>query len=185
MTSAPEYQPFPDESGRNYRQQNWELPAMIRCLSLPSGARMLEIGCGRGVAFPVLAEICKPERMVGLDIDETLLAEAERNCSEAGVEVELVAGDARQMPFEDGSFDVVIDFGTLFHIAEPERGLSEVTRVLVPGGLFAHETRISQALSHPIRSRGRSIPWAQVPALVPKRWAVLWASRTRATQPDP
>jgi ubiquinone/menaquinone biosynthesis C-methylase UbiE len=176
----PEYQPFPNERGRNYRQENWELPALIWCLALPSGVRMLEIGCGRGVAIPVLAEICAPERIVGLDIDATLLAEAERHCLEVGAKAELVVGDARQMPFDAAAFDVVIDFGTLYHIAQPERALMEVVRVLAPGGLFAYETLISQALSHPIRSRGRSIPWAAAPPLVPRRWAVLWGSRIKA-----
>lgn len=172
-----EYQPFGNVGRRNYLQEKLEVPALIRSLALPSGVRMLEVGCGRGVAIPVLAQICEPERIVGLDIDATLLAEADRHCSESGTNVELVAGDVRRMPFDDSAFNVVIDFGTLFHIAEPDQALAEVARVLVPGGMFVHETTVSQALSHPIRSRGRSIPWAAVPALVPRRSAVLWSSR--------
>jgi len=115
---------------------------------------------------------------VGLDYDEQLIAEAQSNAERAGIAAELICADLREMPFEDDSFDVVIDFGTLYHVARADDGLREVVRVLAPGGLFVHETRISQLLSHPVRARGRTIPWDTETALRRKRWAVLWATRT-------
>lgn len=175
-TSAPEYEPFPNEGGRNYRQQNWEIPAMIRALRIPAGGRVLEVGCGRGVALPVLAKRLAPARLVGLDIDEELLAEARADCPGS---TELVAGDVRELPFPDGSFDTVIDFGTLFHIARPEDAVREVARVLAPGGGCFHEAKLSQVLSHPFRSRGRSIPWSASAELRGGRWVLLWAARYR------
>jgi SAM-dependent methyltransferase len=84
------------------------------------------------------------------------------------------------MPFGDDAFDVVIDFGTLFHIARPEAAAGEISRVLAPGGLFIHETKLSQLLSHPVRSRGRRLPSLARHGLRPRRSAVLWASRSRA-----
>lgn len=50
---AAEYRPFPNEGSRNWRQEHVEIPLMLRALDLPRGARVLEIGCGRGVALPV------------------------------------------------------------------------------------------------------------------------------------
>jgi ubiquinone/menaquinone biosynthesis C-methylase UbiE len=178
-----EYQPFPNDEGRNTRQAELEIPAMVRALGIPSNARILEVGCGRGVALPVLDRLCSPQRLVGLDIDSELLAEAAANLREHGTTVELCAADVRQMPFADGSFDVIIDFGTLFHIARPQAASAEIARVLAPGGKFIHETKASQLLSHPVRSRGRRLPRLEHDGLQRRRWAMLWSCRTKGYLP--
>jgi SAM-dependent methyltransferase len=183
MTDASrvEYVPFPDEEGRNDRQAGLEVPALVRALGLPSEARMLEVGCGRGIALPVLDRLCRPERLVGLDIDDGLLGKAADELVETGATAELIRGDVRELPFDDDSFDVVIDFGTLFHIARPEAAAAEIARVLAPGGLFVHETKISQVLSHPVRSRGRRLPSLRRHGLRRQRSALLWTSRARVS----
>jgi 2-polyprenyl-6-hydroxyphenyl methylase/3-demethylubiquinone-9 3-methyltransferase len=117
---------------------------------------------------------------VGLDIDEELLVEAARNLREHGTEAELHRGDVRQMPFGDEAFDVIIDFGTLYHIARSQAALDEIARVLAPGGTFVYETKASQLLSHPVRSRGRRLPAMADHGLRPRRWAMLWASHVKA-----
>jgi ubiquinone/menaquinone biosynthesis C-methylase UbiE len=176
MLSPTPYEPFPNVESRNVLQESIEVPALVRSLKLPTGARVLEVGCGRGVALPPLAELCRPRRLVGLDVDPELLATAEQRLSERGVHAELVCGDVRDLPFDDDSFDVVVDFGTCYHVAEPDRALNEIARVLVRRGRFVHETPFSQALAHPIRSRGR-LPWSDAPRLARDRTAVLWAAR--------
>jgi ubiquinone/menaquinone biosynthesis C-methylase UbiE len=178
--SLTEYQPFPDEEGRNARQAQLEVPALVRALRIPTEARVLEVGCGRGIALPVIDRLCRPRRLVGLDIDAGLLAKAADELGESGATAELCCGDVREMPFADDSFDVVIDFGTLFHIARPEDAAAEIARVLTPGGLFIEETKLSQLLSHPVRSRGRRLPSLRRHGLRPRRSAVLWASRRQA-----
>ena len=125
MAATTEYRPFPNEEGRNTRQSQLEIPAMVRALGIPSGARILEVGCGRGVALPVLDQLCDPRRLIGLDIDPELLVEAAGSLREHGTEAELCAADVRRMPFEDAAFDVIIDFGTLFHIARPQAMATE------------------------------------------------------------
>ena len=178
-TDRTEYEPFPDEEGRNSRQALMEVPLVVKALGLPEGARILEVGCGRGIALPVLAQLCRPERLVGLDIDEVLLSKAAQALAEAGAEAELLQGDVRELPFPDGAFDVVIDFGTLFHIARAETAAAEISRVLAPGGLFVHETKVSQLLSHPVRSHGRRLPRLGSQGLRPRRWTLLWASHAK------
>lgn len=182
LATMAEYEPFPNEEGRNSRQSQLEIPAMVRALGIPSGARILEVGCGRGIALPVLARLCEPTRLVGLDIDPELLAEAAANLREQRTEAELVAADARRMPFEDGAFDVIVDFGTLFHIARPQAASAEIARVLAPGGTFVHETKASQLLSHPVRSRGRRLPRLEHDGLRQRRWAMLWAAHTKGAR---
>ena len=178
-----EYRPFPNEEGRNTRQVQWEIPALVRAQDIPTDVRILEVGCGRGIALPVFDRLCRPRRLVGLDIDEELLVEAAENLREHGTEAELCHGDVRQMPFADEAFDVIIDFGTLYHIARPQAASAEVARVLAPGGMFVHETKASQLLSHPVRSRGRRLPRLEHDGLRRQRWAMLWTSRTKGCLP--
>jgi SAM-dependent methyltransferase len=172
------YEYFPNKKGRDWRQQRLEIPLFTRLLELPSHAQILEVGCGCGNGLPIIAERCRPTRLVGIDLDAESLAKA-RSAND-GVRAELLRSDVRTMPFEDDSFDVVIDFGTCYHVAKPWEALEEISRVLRVGGIFAYETPVNQLLSHPVRSSHRGLPWAAVPDLVPARNAVLWAARRKA-----
>jgi ubiquinone/menaquinone biosynthesis C-methylase UbiE len=135
------------------------------------------------VALPVIDRLCAPQLLVGLDIDPKLLDEAAANLREHGTTAQLCAADVRQLPFADGAFDLIIDFGTLYHIAKPQAASAEIARVLAPGGMFVHETMAAQLLSHPVRSRGRRLPRLGHDGLRHKRWAMLWASRTKLVSP--
>lgn len=178
-TADTEYQPFPNEDGRNRRQELLELPAMIQALGLPRHLRVMELGCGRGIALPVLARCLVPTRLVGVDVDATLISIARQALQGGSVRAKLAVADIRALPFPDASFDMLIDFGTCFHVAYPGRALQEIERVLVPGGLFATETKLSQLMSHPIRASGRFLPWWAAPSLIPHRHALLWECRRR------
>ena len=171
------YQEFPNIAHRNAMQELLEVPTLVRALELPKGGRILEVGCGRGVALVPLARLCEPVRLVGLDVDGRLLAAAREQLDARRVHAELVCGDVREMPFADGSFDVVVDFGTCYHIDRPGLALREIARVLRDGGLFVHETPVSQLLAHPVRSGGRRLPWAASPELCRDRTALLWSRR--------
>lgn len=173
------YRPFPDRKGRNARQVALELPLLVRSLGLPEHSRVLEVGCGRGVALPPLFWLCRPALLVGLDIDGTALATAKRTLTAHSVPALLIQGDVRALPFEDRAFDVVVDFGTCFHISRAAEALREIGRVLRRGGVLAAETRVSQLLSHPIRALGRKLPWGAVPELRLARHRLLWASHRK------
>jgi ubiquinone/menaquinone biosynthesis C-methylase UbiE len=175
------YQPFPDVARRNFMQEGLEVPAMVQLLRLPTGGRVLEIGCGRGIALAPLAQALRPARLTGVDIDGMLLGEAARRAAEKGVVVTLCRGDVRSLPFPDESFDVAIDFGTCYHIANPERGMREIVRVLSTGGLYVSETLSSQLLSHPFRSSRKPLPWETLPLELFSQ-GVLWKARRKALQ---
>jgi len=172
------YAPFDNVETRNGLQALVEIPLMIRALRLPRGGRVLEIGCGRGVALPVLDDRLEPAELIGLDVDAALLAEARERVRNSCTHATLVHGDVRDLPFGRDRFDLVVDFGTCYHASDCMEGraaaLREVARVLRDGGLFVHETRVAQRLAHPVRSLGRSLPWGAVPSLVADRSAVLW-----------
>jgi SAM-dependent methyltransferase len=178
-----EYLPFGNVEARNSLQALVEIPLMIRALRLPHGARVLEIGCGRGVALPVLDDRLDPVELIGIDVDGALLAAAQQRIRDTCTEATLVEGDVRDLPFETGRFDLIIDFGTCYHMSDTMDGrraaLREVARVLRPGGLFVHETRVAQCLAHPLRSFRRSLPWWAVPSLARDRGCVLWEVRRK------
>jgi len=182
-----EYAPFGNMEARNGLQERIEIPLLIRALRLPRGGRILEVGCGRGIALPVLATRLVPTELVGIDIDRALVKAAAYRVAERRLRARVLEGDVRSLPVESASFDMVIDFGTCYHVSGGTEGsrvaLQEIARVLRPGGLFVHETPVAQHLAHPVRSFGRSLPWRDVPSLGPDRAAVLWGVRRKSTLP--
>jgi SAM-dependent methyltransferase len=178
-----EYVAFGNMEARNGLQERLEIPTMIRALGLPRGGRVLEVGCGRGIALPVLTQRLAPELLVGVDIDPTLVELAKRRVKDTGIGAYVLHEDVRALPFESGTFDVVIDFGTCYHVSGGTRGagdaLREIARVLCVGGLFVHETPVAQHLAHPVRSFGRTLPWSSAPLLERVRTALLWSVRRK------
>jgi SAM-dependent methyltransferase len=178
-----EYTPFPNVEARNGLHAGIEVPLLLRALRLPTGGRVLEVGCGRGVALPVLAERLAPAALFGLDLNPMLLEAAALRLDAAGIPATLLEADIRAIPLETSSVDLVVDFGTCYHVSGGVDGaraaLSEIARVLRPGGLFVHETPVAQHLAHPVRSFGRRLPWRVAPTLVRERTAVLWAARRK------
>jgi SAM-dependent methyltransferase len=90
-------------------------------------ARVVEVGCGWG-AF---AERIGPEtgaEVVGLDLSPRMVELAR----ERGVDARV--GDVQELPFGDGEFDCAAALWMLYHVADLDRGLSELARVLRPGG---------------------------------------------------
>ncbi len=169
------YRPFPNLAWRNALQTRFEIPTILRVLGLPHDARILEAGCGPGVALPELARHLRPRRLVGIDIEAGLLARARG----ARVPAELVLGDVRALPFEDATFDAVIDFGTCYHVVEPAQAIREIARVLCEGGVFVHESPVAQLTAHPLRTRGRSLPWSATPEFRRVATAGFWSKRVK------
>lgn len=163
---------------RNALHGHLEVGLMVRLLGIPTGQRVLQVGCGSGIALPNLSKLCKPRVMTGIDMDSTLLSEAKGRLREKGVNAHLVQADVREMPFPNRSFDLVIDFGVCYHIEHPEDALAEIARLLDTSGAFVYETPVAQVLAHPYADRQR-LPWEEEPTLTPHRSQLLWASRKK------
>lgn len=106
-----------------------ESDALERLLGLGSG-RCLDVGCGSGVAFPVLAAL--GWSVVGVDVSGDLIELA------AGRGGEIVRADVAALPFDDGSFEAAVSIWTHTDVDEFGRLLGEVARVLRPGSPFVY-----------------------------------------------
>jgi 2-polyprenyl-3-methyl-5-hydroxy-6-metoxy-1,4-benzoquinol methylase len=100
---------------------------------LRPGMRVLDLGCGEG-RFSAEAAAAGA-RVVGAEVAETAIRRARARHPELELEFELVPIDG-PLPFEDGSFELVWSSEVIEHVADTARWLSEVRRVLAPGGLL-------------------------------------------------
>ena len=97
---------------------------------------ILDVATGTG-DFALQALVLKPEKVVGVDISEGMLDVGRRKVRERKLEnvVELRSGDSENLPFEANTFDAVtVGFGVR-NFENLERGLTEIFRVLKPGGM--------------------------------------------------
>jgi ubiquinone/menaquinone biosynthesis C-methylase UbiE len=108
--------------------------ALVEFANLEPGARVLDVGCGTGAALLPASRIAS--RAVGIELSPAMAARAR----EAVPAAEVVVGDASQLPFADGEFDVVLSSFTVFFMPDPSAALREWARVLAPGGRIVTAT---------------------------------------------
>lgn len=100
-----------------------------------SGMQVLDSGCGTGLETARLARLVAPSGMAtGTDISHDLLAEAQRRAAGMNLPVAYREGDAEQLPFADGTFDVARAERVLPYLTDPAKALAELARVTKPGG---------------------------------------------------
>lgn len=100
---------------------------------IPDGASVVEIGLGTGGLLPALT--AKGCRVIGVDHSPAMLEEARRRLDEKHMEgVELRLGDMTHLPLSDGAVEAALLNMVVHHAADPPAVLSEIRRVLVPGG---------------------------------------------------
>lgn len=97
-----------------------------------AGREVLDIACGEGYGSALLAR--HAARVTGADIAPTAIAHAQTRYA-SRPNLDFREADCSALPFADASFDVVVSFETLEHIAAQEAFLDEIRRVLRPGGL--------------------------------------------------
>ncbi|MCU0639584.1 MAG: class I SAM-dependent methyltransferase, partial [Candidatus Krumholzibacteria bacterium] len=98
------------------------------------GGRLLDIGCGLGGKTVVYAEKGAGALVTGVDIDPLNCAGAASFAGVRGRRIDVACGDARALPFRDGSFDFVVANDSMEHFSDPAKALGEIARVTRKGG---------------------------------------------------
>lgn len=134
------YMPGPGEGSSTPQLGVEELPAEMYSVvgrdAHLSGARVLEVGSGRGGGASLLTKEFKPASYVGLDRSATAIQASTKRYA-AIPNLRFVVGDAEQLPFPSASFDVVLNVESSHCYGDFPAFVREVARVLVDGGRFA------------------------------------------------
>ncbi len=136
---------FADSPGETYRleldsaDEPFRYPIqlyhhVVQPLAL-KGRDVLEVGCGRGGGVAFLARYHRPRTLLGLDLSSEAIAWCRKHHTLPGVEFR--EGRAEALPCSDSSVDVVVNVESSHCYASMPKFLSEVARVLRPGGYFA------------------------------------------------
>ena len=109
--------------------------ALLEQLDLGRARAALDVGCGPGIDVAEMARLM-PEgaHVSGVDISETMIAEARRRTDSLGPRVSLRTGDAADLPYSDQAFDACRAATVLQHVPDPARVIQEMARVTRPGG---------------------------------------------------
>jgi SAM-dependent methyltransferase len=120
-------------------------PAFLGMLPSVAGRRILDLGCGEGHNTRLVAH--GGADVIAVDISERFV----RAAVELTVPgIRYVVGDGAELPFVSSCFDGVTAFMSLMDVADPERTLGEIARVLRPGG-FVQLSIVHPATSTPVR----------------------------------
>jgi len=106
-------------------------PRIIEAAGVGEGDSVLEVGCGTGVlAREVVKQVGPDGGVTGVDLSESMLGVARDICPD----VDFRQGNAMDLPFDDESFDIAIASFMLMFVPDPVLAVSEMWRVLKPGG---------------------------------------------------
>lgn len=119
------------------RQESFKLlhARLGECLRPDSGGKVLELGCGPGKYIPILVAL--GYEVTAVDPIEYPSWAKLRLLSKATLKSQVYA---EKLPFSDASFDHVVCLGTLLYVDSPDEALSEILRVLKPGGSLVLRT---------------------------------------------
>ena len=132
ITTAPVGTPefFRELDTYRYDKLNY-LPRLVDFSSY-SGLKLLEVGCGAGIDLVHFARA--GAKATGIDLSATAIALARQNLEQNGLSAELSVMNGEAMQFPDNTFDVVYAHGVLQYTANARQMISEIYRVLRPGG---------------------------------------------------
>ncbi len=102
------------------------------------GLKVLDVGCGGGFSCEFMAK--KGTITYGIDSSAKCIETAQRHSCKNGLDINYKVGVAESLPYQDNTFDVVICVDVLEHVSDYRQVVSEIYRVLKPGGIFFYDT---------------------------------------------
>ena len=153
--------------------------SVIRELNLRSGLSVLEVGCGGGqCVVEVARSVGDSGRVCAQDLSADQIAAATERCAEFPW-VELTVGDLTEMPYDDAQFDVVYGVQVIEYVAELDDALTEIHRVLRPGGRLVilatnwqsvvWHSNNHERMSNILNAWDTHAPYPDLPSILPAR----------------
>lgn len=119
-----------------YREPLLTSRVVINLMQVEPQARILDCGVGNGSLSIALDSLMKGSvDFHAIDTSAEMLVQAKSVMQRAGLNPHLQQADVLSLPYEDQSFDVVMAAHVLEHLPDPQRALTEMVRVLKPGGM--------------------------------------------------
>jgi SAM-dependent methyltransferase len=150
---------------------------LVTELGRPQGGVLLDFGCGNGAQTILFAP--QFARTVAVDVDASYVAECERRVAQAGLvdRVRCIAYDGHTLPVDDRSVDFAVSFEVLEHVDDEAGALSELHRVLKPGGMLAMSVPNRWWIFETHGAALPLLPWNRVPffSWLPKPLHDRWA----------
>lgn len=134
-------------------QRLYEAERLMRMGGPAKGKVCLEMGCGRGVGAEIILDRFGASRVDAFDLDADMVDRARGRLARRGDCVRLWTGSATEIRADDATYEAVFDFGIVHHVPDWRRALSEVRRVLKPGGRFYAEEVLAHFILHPVWRR--------------------------------
>lgn len=118
--------------------QKWyEVPLLERLGGRTEGLKVLEVGCGRGVGTEEILNRFGAREVHALDLDPDMIRLARaRLAGYSSERLHIAVGDVTHVEAEGAAYDAVFDFAILHHVPIWQEAVSEIARVLKPGGRF-------------------------------------------------
>ena len=143
----------------------------LDAMDIASDARVLDLGCGTGLAARAIAHRQGFSGTVtGIDLSPYLVAAAQRLARDEAVDtrLEFLAGDVRSLDLPDASFDALVAHTLLSHVEDPLAVLRQAARLVKPGGLIGifDGDYASLTFDHADASKGKAYDEALIGALV-------------------
>ncbi len=108
---------------------------VCQLVNLQDGMRLLDVGCGTGSLLKELSGFGEELNLYGIDVSPEMIRAARVKLKDEK-HVELCEGSAADLPFESNYFDYIVCMNSLHHHPDPNQSLTEMTRVLKPGGVM-------------------------------------------------
>jgi ubiquinone/menaquinone biosynthesis C-methylase UbiE len=144
---------FIDSPLRRLLQRHFEARRLLRLGGPMKGGIALEVGCGPGGGIELIRNLFGADAVEAFDLDAAMIRRTRERLPEELSPPALWTGNVRAIPARDNRYDAVFNFGAIHHVVNWRSAISEIYRVLKPGGRFYCEEILGRWITHPVWGR--------------------------------